>query len=116
MNLWVVGENPPDSYEFGHWVAYWSWGSDEAVAYWKETYPEQCFLYEADYTVHREANTKGIPEPATPQSVRDALHLRLLGWSVPGDDCCEACGLWEMDGMVPVCDDCGFCQECGCEC
>lgn len=47
--------------------------------------------------------------------VRDDKTLRLLGWRYEDDNICDSCGLAEMD-LHPVCDGCGQCDECGCDC
>lgn len=39
--------------------------------------------------------------------------LRALGWYSDGDTSCNECGLYEMDGLYPVCCECDFCSECG---
>lgn len=115
MNLWTIGEVSPHNYEEElHWVAFWSWGSDEAVDYWRSTYPDQYHIHESEYCVHRIADPSGIPEPETPRPVHNRGPLRLMGWRCPGDDCCGSCGLYSMDGDVPVCEECDNCKECGC--
>jgi hypothetical protein len=39
--------------------------------------------------------------------------LRQAGWHVDGDDTCGHCGLAEMDGDFPVCEECDACPDCG---
>jgi len=39
--------------------------------------------------------------------------LRDLGWECDGDQRCTCCGLAELDGQFPVCDECDQCSECG---
>lgn len=48
--------------------------------------------------------------------VRDNKTLRKVGWMVDGDESCITCGLYEMDGDFKICDKCGNCEECGCDC
>jgi hypothetical protein len=45
--------------------------------------------------------------------VNDQSVLRQMGWRCEGDHICDSCGLSEMDGDYPVCDECGQCSECG---
>ena len=42
--------------------------------------------------------------------------LREAGFMCEGDSYCITCGLREMNGEFPVCDDCGQCDNCGCDC
>ncbi len=42
--------------------------------------------------------------------------LRHLGFRCESDRTCDTCGLAEMDGEYPVCQDCGQCEECVCNC
>lgn len=115
MNLWTVGEVSEHNYDDElHWIAFWSWGSDEAVDYWRRSHPEQYHIDEAAYSTWIETETDGIPKPDSPRPVRNSSHLRLLGWRCPGDAQCESCGLYSMDGRVPVCEECYCCKQCGC--
>lgn len=38
---------------------------------------------------------------------------RQFGWRYDGDDSCDTCGLYSMDGKFPVCWGCNTCEECG---
>jgi hypothetical protein len=38
---------------------------------------------------------------------------REVGFAVDGDNRCASCGLADMDGEFPICDECGQCEECG---
>ena len=40
--------------------------------------------------------------------------FREMGWQCEGDDVCQACGLYSMDGHFRVCEECDNCSECGC--
>lgn len=120
MNLFSVGERTTYQNELGHWVAYWCWGSDEAVQFWKDTYEYRCDLPEAEYTVELvdrdKAHSFGGPYEDYPhREVRDEV-LREIGWHCEDDSSCDSCGLYEMDGAFPVCEDCMQCSVCGCEC
>lgn len=46
-------------------------------------------------------------------AVNDPAVLRQMGWRCEGDNLCDSCGLAEMDGDFPVCEECGQCNECG---
>jgi hypothetical protein len=43
-------------------------------------------------------------------------ELRLHGWGCEDDDSCDTCGLHSFDGEFPVCEGCGQCEDCGCDC
>ena len=48
-----------------------------------------------------------------PGVVRSTAVLRVMGFSVEGDDTCAYCGFATMDGEFPLCPDCEQCDECG---
>ena len=48
--------------------------------------------------------------------VKDDETLHRLGWHEEGARQCATCEHHEWDGLMTVCDDCGQCNECGCDC
>lgn len=52
----------------------------------------------------------------SPYVVRDAKTLRAMGFGYEDDDHCDSCTLASFLGKFPVCPDCEYCNECGCEC
>lgn len=42
-----------------------------------------------------------------------AAILRQAGFHSDGDDSCAHCGLYEMDGEFPICEECDSCPDCG---
>jgi hypothetical protein len=48
-----------------------------------------------------------------PYVERDDEILRDLGFMCESDSSCDTCGLYEMDGKFPVCEECYQCPECG---
>lgn len=48
-----------------------------------------------------------------PGMVTDTKLQRAMGWYCDGDAMCMSCGLHEMDGLFPVCDECHCCDDCG---
>lgn len=115
MNLWSVLEDNVDLYDGRHCVAFWSWGSDEAIEYWRETYPEQCYLNEVSCTA-RIANTSAKPRRGHAHCESRMEVLREIGWMCEGDARCDTCGLYELYDLSPVCEGCNQCAECGCDC
>lgn len=113
MNLWVVTDDTDDG-EIPISVAYWSWGSDEAIA----AFHRECDGNERGYRPRhsvRRLDTEVAPPSESGCETRDAV-LRLCGWRYECDRQCESCELYEMGGVTKVCDCCERCAECGCEC
>lgn len=50
-----------------------------------------------------------LPRPHAEE--RDGV-LRRYHYRYEGDGSCDTCGLYEMDGRFPVCEECGQCPEC----
>ena len=117
MNLWSVSESDRHSGDEVIGVAFWAWGSDEAVeAFWQRW---ECYAgkgnREAEYSVFRIDTYREPAESEPHEEVRSAV-LRDAGFSCDGDDCCDCCGLHSMNGEFPVCPECRNCEECGCDC
>lgn len=115
MNLFVCHETR-GPYDHGHDIAYWSWGSDEAIQHWCDTYPERCSLDITRCQVYRTDPAYAVGECCEPHQETRPLVLRSIGWRYEGDLCCDSCGRWELDGLVPTCGECYQCEECGCVC
>lgn len=55
--------------------------------------------------------------PENPGMERRFKVLRLAGWREEGERTCDTCGLASLGiEEYEVCDECGQCKECGCEC
>jgi|TARA_R110000851_G_scaffold218427_3_gene371346 hypothetical protein len=52
----------------------------------------------------------------SPYVVYDNKTLRQMFYCIDGDSLCSTCGLFEMAGEYPVCDDCHQCPDCGHSC
>lgn len=60
-----------------------------------------------------EADTHVLENAKLPYVETSDHVLRMLGWHDEGDRRCATCGLAEMGGAFPVCDECYQCNECG---
>lgn len=115
MNLWIVLENDVNLDDGRHCVAFWSWGNDEAKEYWRRTHPDPSLANESSCSAQI-VSVSESPERDYPHEEGRYEVLRQMGWRCDGDSICSSCGLYEMDGTVPVCYECDQCGECGCEC
>lgn len=106
MNAYIVHDGHPDEYA----VLVFSDNESEAIEYAKAEDLDIAFI---------EANPiawVSIPNYIAIYGVcNDTAVQRKYGFWCDGDDCCGSCGLYEMDGKFPVCEDCGQCEECMCE-
>ncbi len=64
-----------------------------------------------DMTAEREHSLES--QDGEPFIEGDYSILRDLGFMCESDSSCDTCGLYEMDGEFPVCDECGQCPDCG---
>lgn len=118
MNLWAVVEDGkhihPCDTRFS--LAYWSWGSDEAVEeFCRRWRSESGNDHDPEYLVKR-IDTKHSPESNEPHEEGRLAVLREAGWRCEDDTTCDNCGLATLDGEFPVCPECWMCTDCGCEC
>lgn len=49
----------------------------------------------------------------SPYIEMDDAMLREAGWRCEGDVACVQCGLYDLDGKHPLCDECDQCADCG---
>lgn len=121
MNLWEVWDANEDD-EHANWQLIWAWGSDEARQLWWETVDDVEYVrHYGDVRcrlVHRPPCADELSSPpAEPRIEYSERLMRALGWSFEDDrQPCRSCGLYEYGGLVPQCDRCGRCTECGCVC
>jgi hypothetical protein len=57
-----------------------------------------------------------LPNPPAASRPATIAEERAIGFGCEDDDQCAHCGLFSMGGTYPVCDGCGICEDCGCEC
>lgn len=115
MNLYVVTDC--DCGGYCEWECLWEavWAPDETAAV------KHCVKRSEDPSRLRNVGDGFVPEGVTPRKpvvhveARDAVK-RLLGFESEGDRPCGTCGLYELDGLAPVCEECEQCPDCGCEC
>lgn len=123
MNLWEVNEvvrsksgDPEESFA----ILYWSWGRDEAYAAWLDRCSDRVEISLAEAaTIEvsiRRIDTLVVPLRPVPHYEDRRWVLRQCGWGCEDDVQCDGCGLYELDGLKPVCGACLHCVDCGCKC
>lgn len=116
MKCYIAGSANPQEYD---WVeACFANTSKEAKAFmWKNSHrlPDECNGEYMELRVNRRKDhDKFFDQSKTePYIVSDNKTLREMGWKIEGDDTCCGCGLAEMEGEFPVCEDCDYCEDCG---
>lgn len=91
--------------------------SDTAKEAKKAAFDDGNFNEYIDIRVERFKNADKYAKLSQKIKIEDDYEiLRKLGWRCEGDLVCDSCELYEMDGLVNVCDGCYRCTECGCNC
>lgn len=77
----------------------------------REAVNEGAFLH-----IMRHKNVDHIAQKySKPVCVYSVEIQRQCGWLVEGDAQCATCGLYSMDGIYEVCENCHNCIECKCD-
>lgn len=115
LKCYVGGSYDPFEYEYVE--ACFAESRKEAKRLlWKHTdLPEECDHEWMNARVVRKKEYDALLDPDAKSAyvVTDRAVLRQMHWGCEDDMRCEACGLAEMNGDWPVCDDCGQCPDCG---
>ncbi|WP_417459075.1 hypothetical protein [Kordiimonas sp.] len=68
---------------------------------------------DGDIGVHSFVAESDVIESAKEWGINfDMAASRLMYWRCESDTCCEHCGMYGLDGMVPTCDECWRCKFC----
>lgn len=115
MTLFICHDDPRNQVhaEERYWLAIWADRAEDAIDLYRRKHEEPRLTIEDVDCVVADPQPESPQELVLPAVDRRPLVLRSLGWYVPGDAECELCGLFEYDGLVPVCADCGNCTACG---
>lgn len=78
--------------------------------------------YKKDMRAHRVPEADAFLDTNRPTHPYPYIELRNMAaqraahLAYDGDDSCDTCGLYTMNGEFPICEGCRQCVECGCDC
>lgn len=118
LKCYLGSANNNDEYCF-HSVCFAENSRQAKKLMWK--YSELSEACDGEYTEERVNRYKDYDhhlesEKTEAYVVTNTEILRQMNWRVDGDSSCSTCGLYEMDGEFPVCEECEQCPDCGCSC